>query len=158
MVFGVGCLTFDGCWLLAGSCAGKNSAPLFFVPRRPFILPPDMHLGPIAATLVAVSLGAVRALVAITAHRYRAIQRIAKSSSYITLFSKSFDNIEACNYRDSGTFRCFESNSYESGLKALQVYYKLHGDLVIPRSYEVPDGEGRYFHVLVSWMNISQST
>jgi hypothetical protein len=44
--------------------------------------------------------------------------------------------------------KCFESFSYESGLQALQVYYKHHGDLVIPRSFEVPADKGQY---IICW-------
>lgn len=42
----------------------------------------------------------------------------------------------------------FESLSYESGLQALQVYYKHHDDLVIPRSFEVPADKGQY---IICW-------
>jgi len=39
------------------------------------------------------------------------------------------------------TFQDFEANSFESGLSALQAYYKIHGDLVIPKSFIVPHTE-----------------
>lgn len=43
----------------------------------------------------------------------------------------------------SEKFRDIDSYSYASCLEALQAYYKIHGDLVIPRSFEVPFTKGK---------------
>ena len=40
-------------------------------------------------------------------------------------------------------FRDIDSYSYASCLEALQAYYNIHGDLVIPRSFEVPPAKGQ---------------
>lgn len=53
----------------------------------------------------------------------------------------------------------FGSYSYESGLRALQVYYKHHGDLVITRSFEVPADKGRYVSsvgLLISYFHLNR--
>lgn len=68
--------------------------------------------------------------------------------SYVTrLRSYNLQNIHAelmSNYEDkSKTMHDFELYSYESSLRALKAYYEIHGDLVIPRSFEVPATKGK---------------
>lgn len=100
-------------------------------------------------TILAVSVsGAAKAFVATFVRYHRTPHRIHQSPSCnvdfgSSLLSKSVDDVDALGIEHkSKTFHDFESNSYESSLKALQVYYRAHGDLVIPRSFEVPAAEG----------------
>ena len=63
--------------------------------------------------------------------------------SFVYLFSSSVDKAKLDIGQTPTTFHDLDSNSYESGLQALRAYHKLNGDLVIPRSFVVPDIEGR---------------
>lgn len=65
------------------------------------------------------------------------------SIDHTFLFSSSVDREGFGIEEKYKTFQDYESNSFASSLQALRAYYKIHGDLVIPRSYEVPDSKGR---------------